>query len=245
MRRAADAVLGPPQRVLGAGARSVGNALGDLPRVGKLGDENRRLREENDELRAQLRAADDLRRIRDETRALLRLKDLGTFTIVPARLASVGSVMGFERTATIDAGSKDGLRPDMTVVSGRGLVGRTTRVGPYTSTVLLLTDPGFVVGARLSRSAALGTVEGTGGSRLEYQLFDQMERLEKGDVLFTTGSGTFPPGIPVGRITQVRSAQALTRSAEVEPFVDVGQLDVLGVITDGPRSTPRIPVPPS
>ncbi len=36
----------------------------------------------------------------------------------------------FDWTATVDAGSRDGLAPDMTVLSGDGLVGRVTTSDP-------------------------------------------------------------------------------------------------------------------
>ncbi|HVE75056.1 MAG TPA: rod shape-determining protein MreC [Mycobacteriales bacterium] len=246
VRRGVDVVLGPAQRAVGGVARGVGSGLSGL--LGRDGDseEIERLRRENETLRSRLRQADEAARLSAELADLLNLKDLGTYTVVPARVAALGSAMGFEATATIDVGSKDGIRPDMTVVSGRGLVGRTTRVGPYTSTVLLVADRSFVAGVRLLRSAALGTVEGRGLGRMQYELFDQSQRLEAGDVVFTAGSETFVPGVPVGRITAVSAdASVLTRTATVEPFVDVGSLDLVGVVVGGPRSTPRIPIPPA
>ena len=78
--------------------------------------------------------------------------DAGSYPVVPARVTASGSAFGFESTVTLDAGSTDGIEPGQTVVDGDGLLGRTVRVGPFTSTVLLLTDPGFTVGARLDRA---------------------------------------------------------------------------------------------
>ena len=48
-------------------------------------------------------------------------------------------------------GANDGIKRDMTVLNGDGLVGRVTTVGPNTATVLLANDPDFTVGTRMER----------------------------------------------------------------------------------------------
>lgn len=240
LRRGIDTVIGPVQRSVGGAAGSVGRALGGLPRLGSYQSDNRRLQRENDALRGQLRETDLLRCQAAQWDALLQLQQAGQFRLLPAHVTSIGAAFGFERTAVLDAGSRDGLRPGLTVVTGRGLVGRTKEVSPYTTTVLLLTDPQVVVGTRLGSSAALGTIRGTERGQLIFELNGQRPSLRKGDVLFTAGSTTYPAGIPVGTLTAVTAdANALTRSGQVTPFVDTGALDLVGVITDGTRTTAR------
>ena len=238
VRRGADTVLGPAQRAVGRAARGAGGVFD-----GDSGDEER-LRAENDRLRADLRRSQDLQRRVDELDALLRLKDFGTYPMVPARVTALGSSFGFESTLTLDAGSRDGIAPGQTVVAGAGLLGRTVRVGPFTSTVLLLTDRGFTVGARLARAGTVGLATGTGRA-MTYSLVEG-GRVEVGDTLLTTGSDTFVPGVPVGRVTQVDpGARALVTTASVAPFVDVSTLDLVGVVTSPPRGTRRVPLQPS
>jgi rod shape-determining protein MreC len=206
--------------------------------------ELKRLRDENASLRADLVRGEADRRRADELDALLALKDAGSYTVVPAQVTGLGSAFGFDLTITIDAGSRDGVKPGQTVVSGDGLVGRTTRVGPFTSTVLLVTDPGFTVGARLTREGTVGLAAGDGSGSLTYQLVEG-GRVSVGDALLTTGSQTFVPGVPIGRVTAVEPAGALVTTATLRPFVRVGALDVIGVVTSPPRSTPRVPIPPA
>lgn len=234
VRSGADAVLGPAQRTVG---RVVGAVDGGSA-------EQERLEQENARLRSELARTDDLRRRVEELDALLRLKDYGTYPLVPARVTAVGASFGFGRTVTIDAGSRDGVRAGQTVVDGDGLVGRTLRVGPFTSTVLLLTDPGSTVGARLTRAGTVGLATGTDDGLL----FELVEggRVAEGDALLTTGSSTYVPGVPVGRVVSVEaSTSALVTTARVEPFVDLSSLDLVGVVTAAPRGTPRVPLPPS
>ena len=239
VRRATDAVLGPTQRAVGGAARAAGDLLGGGADEGDL----RALREENDRLRSELLRGEADKRRADELDALLALKDAGTYTVVPAQVTALGSAFGFELTVTIDAGSRDGIEQGQTVVGGDGLLGRTLRVGPFTSTVLLLTDPGFTVGARLTREGTVGLATGDGAGSLRYELVEG-GRVAEGDALLTTGSQTFVPGVPVGRVTSVDEEGALVTTATVDPFVRVGSLDVVGVVTSPPRGTPRVPIPP-
>ena len=239
VRRAVDTVLGPAQRALGGAARAVGGLFdGSSEREAALEQENARLR-------AQLETSDDVRRRVAELDRLLGLASAGTYTVVPARVSALGSSLGFAWTVTIDAGSDDGVRAGQTVVSGAGLVGRTTRVSRFTSVVLLLVDPGFSVGSRLTREGTIGIARGGGTGTLTYQ---QVEggRVEVGDALVTTGSSTFVPGVPVGRVVEVVSGrETLVPTASVEPFVDVTSLDLVGVVVEPPRGTPRVPIPPA
>jgi rod shape-determining protein MreC len=237
VRQGADAVLGPAQRAVGGAARGVGGLFDG----GADEDELQRLREDNARLRGDLVRGEADRRRAAELDRLLGLKDAGTYTVVPAQVTALGSAFGFELTVTIDAGSRDGVEEGQTVVNGDGLVGRTTRVGPFTSTVLLLTDPGFTVGARLTREGTVGLATGD-GAQLTYELVEG-GRVQVDDALLTTGSQTFVPGVPIGRVTEVDPAGALVTTATVRPFVRVGALDLVGVVTSPPRGTPRVPLP--
>jgi rod shape-determining protein MreC len=239
VRQGADAVLGPAQRAVGGAARGVGGLFDGGVEDGEV----KRLREENARLRGDLVRGEADRRRAAELDRLLGLKDAGTYTVVPAQVTALGSAFGFELTVTIEAGSRDGVKPGQTVVNGDGLVGRTTRVGPFTSTVLLVTDPGFTVGARLTREGTVGLATGDGTGLLTYELVEGGQ-VAVDDALLTTGSQTFVPGVPIGRVTQVDPAGALVTTATVRPFVRVDALDLVGVVTSPPRSTPRVPIPP-
>ena len=239
-RTAVQAALGPFDSAVGGVTSTVGGAVaavGDLTDRSEVDD----LREENDRLRRELAEGEQAERRVAELDALLGV--VADQTAVPARVVGAGSRLGFGRTVTIDVGSEDGVREDLTVVSAAGLVGRTVEVGPWTSVVLLLDDPGFGVGARLAVEGSLGLARGDGAGRLVYT---QVEGgpVAVDDVLLTTGSDTFVPDVAIGRVVSVRStAGGLTSAAEVEPLVDTGALDLVAVVTESPRGTPRAPLP--
>ncbi len=241
LRRGVDTVLGPAQRAVGAAVR----ALPD----GGSGEQAARLQRDNDALRRRLSDLAGAQAQHDELMQLLRLKDEGSYTTVLARVVGYGAATPFETTLTLDVGSRDGVREDQTVTSGRGLVGRTVRVGPDTSVVALLTDPTVTVGVRLNaapRSFGLATGQGRGGLLLSLVEPADGPALQVGDALVTAGSDTFVPGVPVGRVTAVTPAgQALVPTATLQPYVEPSSLDLLQVVVQGPRTEPRVAIPPS
>jgi rod shape-determining protein MreC len=245
VRRGSDTVFGPAQRALGSAAHGVSGFFSGLSHLGRERDENAKLRDENDRLRAQLRETDSLRRQLADWNALLGLKDTSGYTMQAAHVISVGSSLGFEWTATLDVGTRDGVKVNATVVNGKGLVGRVKRVGPSTSTVLLVVDGDFSVGVRLIRSGQLGLVTGHGVGDLSYQLIGQRARAEVGEAMYTSGS-TFAAGIPVGRVaTTNNDPNSPTLTGTLTPYVDVTSLDLVGVILDVPRRAPRVPLRPT
>jgi rod shape-determining protein MreC len=243
LRSAVDTALGPADTGAGRAAAALGGAF---TAAGGLVDrsELERLREENARLREQLVRGEAGERRDAEWVALLDLAEEGGWRLAPARVVGAGSALGFERTVTIDAGEADGVAVGQSVVAGPGLLGRTARVGRWTSVVLLLDDPGFGVGARSAETGALGLARGAGNGRLRWTQVDAGPVAE-GAALLTTGSDTFVPDLPVGRVREVsRGEGGLTTTAVVEPFADLGRIELVGVVLDPPRSAPRPPVEP-
>jgi rod shape-determining protein MreC len=246
VRGAASAVLGPALGAVTGAAQAVGDAasaLGGGPRR-----EIDRLKRENASLRLQAAASDDDRRRAHELDDLLRTAGLGPSRIVPARVIADAAGQDVVRSVTIDAGSRDGVRTDMTVICGQGLVGRVRRVGPLTADVLLLTDPGFSVGVRLEATGRIGVARGAGDQPMRLELLDAQTSVEPGARRVTLGSvGDLPfvPGVPVGEVLDVqRSPGTLSRTGSVRPFVDPGALDLVGVVVEPPRTDPRDAVLP-
>jgi rod shape-determining protein MreC len=251
VRSLAATVFGPVERVAAAIARPVGDAVDSVGSLGDGVDEAARLKARNQELTRRLRTSELDRNRARELDELLHLAGAGRYTVVPARVIAIGSAQTFSWTVTLDAGSRDGIRPDMTVLNGDGLVGRVKTVGPSTSTVLLAVDPESSVGVRLEASMEVGFTTGQGirdGGDLDLRLLDGQSTVDRGDRLVTFGSqGDRPyvPGVPVGEVVSVNGTPgSQTRSAVVSPYVDFTSLDLVGVVVDPPRADPRDAVLP-
>lgn len=217
-----------------------------------IGDKRERistLESENEQLRQLAeRSANDRARA-DSLDSLLRVAGLGQYRIIPAQVIAVGAAQDFAWTVTLDAGSRDGVEEDMTVINGEGLVGRVVEVNAFTSTVALVVDASTSVGARVAGSDEIGILSGTGTQdSLEFQLLDPLADLQPGQALVTFGSKTgrpYAPGIPIGRVATVTgSGGSLTRLATVTPFVDISRLNIVGIVIEPPRTDPRDSVLP-
>jgi rod shape-determining protein MreC len=248
------AVFGPIEHVSAAILRPVGNtfdAITDAPAERRRAD---RLARENQRLREQLRAGRlDQSRARQLDR-LLHTAGIGGYKIVAGQVISAGQ--GFEDTVTIDVGSSSGVRRDMTVMTGDGLVGRVTRVGPTTATVLLASDAASSIGSRLEDSKQIGIAHGVGRRGLgsggqtpiRFQLLDPDAPMGPGQRIVTLGSQAerpYVPGVPIGTVIRVdRPPGSLTRVAYIRPFVQFTSLDVVGVVVAPPKQDPRDAVLP-
>ncbi|WP_433354000.1 rod shape-determining protein MreC [Microtetraspora malaysiensis] len=211
------------------------------------------LSKENARLRSRLAAAELDKDRSKELDRMLGLSGLGRYRVVPAQVIARRHTAGLEDNVEIDIGSRDGVRRDMTVLNGDGLVGRVVRTGPSTSTVILLTDPGSAAGARLEGGSELGVVNGLGGSGkygdlIRLRLLDSTTPLKKGRRIVSFGSqnGTpYVPGVPIGEIERVVVTPGeLTRTAYARPYANFTALDVVGVVVRAPDRDPRDSVLP-
>jgi len=243
LRGSAAAVLGPLQQAARAVTRPVTSTVAAIGRIRGQRAEIARLRSENAALRAQAGAAAADRDLATQLDALLGAAGRGRYDVVAARVVALGADRGFSWSVAIDVGTRDGVRRDMTVVNGQGLVGRVVSVGPHTATVLLAVDPVSSVGVRVLPSREIGTLDGAGAGPLRVRLFDQRSRLQPGGRLVTFGSRgerPFVQGVPVGEIARVSSqAGGLSQVATVRPYVDFSALDVVGVVVEPPRAAAR------
>jgi rod shape-determining protein MreC len=150
----------------------------------------------------------------------------------------LGSSQSFSATVTIDAGSKAGVHPDMTVLNNDGLVGRVLRVTRTTATVLLIVDADSTVGGRVGDTMDLGFLTGQGetgdDAGLDLRLVDQSVVPGRDATVVTWGSDGGAPyvaGVPIGRVTDVFSdLRDSSQRVVIEPFVDFAALDLVGVV---------------
>jgi rod shape-determining protein MreC len=134
--------------------------------------------------------------------------------LVAGAVASAAPASATARTAIINAGLNQGVRPRMPVIAAEGVAGRVTDVGRDAARILLVTDMNSRIPVKVVRTGWTGLAVGTGGMHLQF-LFDTasgIDRIRVGDRLVTSGDGgLFPPGIPVAVIIDVRASPPLAR----------------------------------
>lgn len=243
LRPLAGTVMTPIAESVNAATAPIGTFLTDWQELGSRKERIAALESANAQLRAQIHDASGDDRRRRELDALLAQAGTAQYEVVVTRVIAIGSNQGFGNTVLIDVGTLDGIRTGMNVVSGAGLVGRVVTVQKRQSTVALITDPSSTVGARVEGSGQIGFVTGLGQlNNLQLQLLDPYAELHVGDrlVSFGVARGIYASGLPIGTVTAIRGkAGTSDRVADVQPFVSISSLDVLGVMVVKPRTDPR------
>ncbi|MFG6331191.1 MAG: rod shape-determining protein MreC [Lachnospiraceae bacterium] len=139
----------------------------------------------------------------------------------------------------IDKGAEDGVRVDMNVIAGGGLVGIVTKTGPDWAQVRSIIDDMSNVSAMILKNSDLCYVRGdlqmmTEGTMQLNELRDQNDEVEQGDKVVTSHvSAKFHKGILIGYVNEVTmDANNMTKSGSLTPAVDFGHLSTVLVITD-------------
>ena len=233
--RGAMAVLGPLQQGARKVFRPIGDFLAGFTQVGSLKARITDLERRNATLLQREEQVAEIERENGELRKLLGMQQRVGLRTIPAVVVGVGP-SNFEDSVFIDRGSRDGLRKDMAVLGGEGLVGRIIEVGPHSARVVLLIDPSEAVAARLSTNGETGVVQGTDQRDLQLQLYNPEATVAAGDAVVTSGFDTslYPAGIPIGIVDRVEPPrQTLSRTAFVTPYVDFTALDLVLVVVGG------------
>lgn len=105
----------------------------------------------------------------------------------------------------VNRGTSNGVFKAQTVLDDRGLLGQTTRVGPWSAEVILITDPEHAVPVQIERTGlrTIAVGAGTTGS-LALPYLPSNADIKRGDLLITSGlGGVFPAGYPVARVAEV------------------------------------------
>jgi rod shape-determining protein MreC len=209
---------------LASSAQQLADTTGDavLPR-GELLKLVEGLRRENQQLRLQATRAQE---VGSEN---ARLRQLVGWQAQTAWKLKLGKVVLREpanwwRTVQIDLGSRDGLRVNLPVLTGDGLVGRIGSVSFTRSQVVLLGDPNCKVSARVeNQNRDIGVIGASGPLQAEFVELGYLSRnadLRPAQIVVTSGvGGIFPPGIPIGKIVD---AQPVDYGSRIEARVRLG-----------------------
>jgi rod shape-determining protein MreC len=208
------------------------NAVADLAEFQSLQQRNAELEAALARFQSELV---ELREIASDYRRLANLLNYTTTTIgqefVTAEVIAVQQDV--LRTITINRGARDGISVGMPVVTELGLVGRVIGVQANASRVLLITDPGSAVSARLQTTRAEGTVRGQISGNLEMTFIPLGEQVQNGDLVITSGlGGNLPPDLLIGQVTSSRAGESVYQTAQIRSLINFDTLEFVLVITN-------------
>jgi len=243
LRSGTQTILSPFQKAGNSIVTPIRNFASDVTHLGRTRNQIAKLKDENARLREALINRRDADGKLKQLQGVLDLAGTAGFKTVSAKVISYGSGASFSQTLTIDAGTTSGIRSNMTVISGSGLVGVVKAAFSRSAIVQLASDPEFKIGARIAGSQQLGILTGQGTRQGALQLLDNLKTVKKGDVLLARGSNNgrpFVPGVPIGEVTAVdNSAGSASQTADVKYFVNFTSLGVVSVVVSGQGADPR------
>lgn len=199
--------------------------------------ENRELKQELQQIRLeQVRMSQDAGQAR-------RLQSLLSFKEQFISQTMAAQVIGWSgseqsRSVYIDKGAREGIRPDMAVITKDGIVGKVLQVfgsNPLeasTAQVLLINDQTSGVGAILDKSRLQGILRGTPSGEVVLEKVMSDETVPVGEMVLTSGGdGIFPKGLPVGTVTKVSPGNDLFLNIRVRAAADLNRLEEVLVVT--------------
>ncbi|HHV38289.1 MAG TPA: rod shape-determining protein MreC [Tepidimicrobium sp.] len=223
-------ILTPIQRVFyGISHRSI-SLLEDLKNVGKLKEENERLKLKIAELEETNRHYEDLIGKEPYLKKEAELLKNTTYNLKSANVIGKEPGNWFDRFV-IDKGLNDGIGKGDTVIQGiakddgvvkEGMVGRVVEVGDNWAKVISIIDENNKISFKSIRTQDGGIISGNIDGRLTGYLFDTKADIIKGDKLFTSGlGGIFVKDIYIGEVVEVeKKDEQLMKNIIIEPAVD-------------------------
>lgn len=201
---------------------------------------NSQLTQRNAFLEQQVRMLDDsiARLTRSQEAAVTRLSSMVPFQGCRLILAKVvaNMVNRYDNLITIDKGSADGVKRDMGVVCGMGVVGIVYLVSEHYSIVIPALNSHSNISCTIQRRGYFGYLRWRGGSSQLAYLEDvpRHAHFKLGDNVVTSGySSVFPPGVMVGKVLHVfNSADGLSYRVQVKLSTDFARLRDVCLVDD-------------
>ncbi len=197
------------------------SAIENMQEYLNLKQENDKLQKENAKLRSTILNFPVL----EEN---LRFFEIDTnVVIIPAKIIS-GQISNNHNYFMINKGSKDGIRPDMGVISEDVVVGITTRVSTAYSLLLPVINVNSKISAKIKKNNYKASLIWDGVDYRYAKLIDIPNHLElfPGDTIVTSGySFYFPPGLLLGTVSEYYHDEGANfNHAKVKLFADFDAL---------------------
>lgn len=153
------------------------------------------------------------------------------FDMVTADITSLDGA-NWTNIFTINKGTEAGIEVGDAVANNMGLVGRIQATGEGWSKVISVIDEGSNVSFKLERDRKqLGIVSGNSDGNVSGYMMDAESTVSEGDVIITSGLGTYPQGLLIGNVKNVvYNSNTLMKEITVEPAVNFRGLEKVAVI---------------
>jgi rod shape-determining protein MreC len=177
-------------------------------RYTKLNEINEQLARENLRLNTQIIQLSNIIS-KDSSRLNLDSTMTGRYELVYAEAINF-STNQRNNYITINKGTKDGIKPNMAVMSATGAVGKVKMCSEDMSIVTSILHSENLVSSQIKKSGKYGSVkwDGLNPSEVELLYIDLYDSIAKGDTVVTSNiNSVYPTGIMVGTVKKVTKGQ--------------------------------------
>lgn len=220
-------------------AARVNQKYSDIMAYINLGDVNKDLTMRNVMLQRQVSELRDALAYMGADSAIIDEKQRnaleGYDIIIPATVTS-NTITKANNYIVIDKGEADGVRSEMGVVGGGGIVGIVYLTGKHYSLVIPILNSKSSISCRIRGHNFFGYLSWNGGHPLVAYLNDvpRYARFKVGDYVETSGySSVFPPGLFVGKILSIEdSRDGMSFSVKVNLATEFAKLRDVCVVSN-------------
>ncbi|WP_058479142.1 rod shape-determining protein MreC [Legionella waltersii] len=199
-------IVSPLQYAVDYPVRVVGWVQSLVSAKKALIDENIRLKYKQTMLEAELQKLLAIQKENSQLKELLLTSSKAEMQVMAAQILAVDT-SDARQIVVLNKGKRDGVYVGQPVLDAKGVMGQVIDVGPFTSTLLLISDSKSAVPVRNNRTGERAILVGTNNiEQLSLINLPKTSSIHPGDVLVTSGLGRrYPEGYPVGKVEQVSS----------------------------------------
>ena len=229
---AADLVT-PAERIIHGTTEGAANLWNGYLDLRHTREQNRELQQTVDRLRLEQASLLEDARQGQRLQALNKFQESYIYKTISAQvIGTSGSTQS--DVIYLDKGAADGLKPDMAVITGDGIVGKVRDVFDHSAQVLMINDQTSGAGVVLETTRIRGILRGNAAGQPQVINILNDSRIQPGEHVLTAGGDQiFPRGLPVGVVEKVvrDTERGSFINVIVKPAANLQHLDEVLVIT--------------
>jgi rod shape-determining protein MreC len=229
----AAAMVTPFERAIHGSGQGLNSVWGDYVDLRHTREENKQLQQTVDRLRLEQATILEDAKQGQRLQGLLNFQQKYIYKTIPAQVIGT-SGSSQSHVIWLDKGSNDGLKPDMAVITGDGIVGKVRDVTPNSAQVLMINDQSSGAGVVLQTTRTRGILRGNESGQPQVVNILADKRILPGEQVLTAGGDQiFPRGLPVGVVESIKSDPERGSFIEVvvKPAAQLQHLDEVLVVT--------------
>src|SRR5271154_1401176 len=226
-------VITPPERLVHDIGLSLRGVWSNYINLRHLREQNQNLQAQVDRLRLEQASLAEDARAGERLREMLDFRGRYIDTTAPAQVIGTSGT-DQSKVIYIDRGSKDGLKPQMPVITPDGVIGKVKDVFPHTAQVVLISAQTSGTGVVLETTRIRGVMKGNASGQPQMINISPDERIQPGEPVMTSGGDqVYPPGMPVGVVDRVvADPETSYVNVVVKPNADLAKLEEVLVVTE-------------